>query len=157
MVSVEIRAPDLTLIPHWEALAKRNPANVFMHPAALCAAAAAGFAMVHVLLAWDGELLVGLWALRERRVRFLPAFLAAPPYDYAFVASPVIDPKYADAVMPAFLDVIAKARKLPNVIELKLLDGDDASMRALINALGGGRPPQTSPARAALHPTTRDT
>ena len=137
MVSVEIRAPDLTLIPHWEALAKRTPANVFMHPAALCAAAAAGFAMVHVLLAWDGELLVGLWALRERRVRFLPAFLAAPPYDYAFVASPVIDPKYADAVMPAFLDAIAKARKLPNVIELKLLDGDDASMRALINALGG--------------------
>ena len=137
MVAVEIRAPDLTLVPHWDALAKRAPANVFMHPAALCAAAAAGFAMVHVLLAWDGELLVGLWALRERRVRFLPAFLAAPPYDYAFVASPVLDPKYADAVMAAFLDAIAKQRTLPNVLELKLLDGDDASLRALMKALGG--------------------
>jgi CelD/BcsL family acetyltransferase involved in cellulose biosynthesis len=107
-----------------------------MPPAALCAAAAAGFASVHVLLAWDGERLVGLWALRERRVRFLPALLAAPPYDYAFVASPVIDPKYADAVMAAFLDAIAQAPALPNVLELKLLDGDDAS-RALKSALGG--------------------
>ncbi len=136
MISVEIRAPDLTLVPHWDALAKRAPANVFMHPAALCAAAAAEFAKVHVLLAWDGETLVGLWALRERRLRFLPAFLAAPPYDYAFVAGPVIDPRYADAVMAAFLDAIAKARALPNVIELKLLDGDDGSLRAMMNALG---------------------
>ena len=135
MVSVEIRAPDLTLVPHWEALAKRAPANVFMHPAALSAAAADGFAKVHVLLAWDGALLVGLWALRERRVRFLPAFLAAPPYDYAFVASPVLDPKYADDVMAAFLDAIAKAPTLPNVLELKLLDGDDPSLRALMVAL----------------------
>jgi CelD/BcsL family acetyltransferase involved in cellulose biosynthesis len=137
MVAVEIRAPDLTLIPHWEALAKRTSANVFMHPAALCAAAAAGFAKVHVLLAWNGERLVGLWALREWRLRFLPAFLAAPPYEYAFLASPVIDPEHADAVMAAFLDAIAKARALPNVIELKLLDGDDVSLRALMNALGG--------------------
>jgi CelD/BcsL family acetyltransferase involved in cellulose biosynthesis len=137
MLSVEIRAPDLTLVPHWDALARRATANVFMHPAALCAAAAADFAKVHVLLAWDGEKLVGVWALRERRLRFLPAFLAAPPYDYAFVAGPVIDPRYADAVMPAFLDAIAKARALPNVIELKLLDGDDGSLRAITSALGG--------------------
>ena len=67
MISVEIRAPDLTLVPHWDALARRAAANVFLHPAALCAAAAAGFAVMHVLLAWEGETLVGLWALRERR------------------------------------------------------------------------------------------
>src|SRR4051812_40224473 len=137
MVAVEIRAPDLTLIPHWEALAKRTSANVFMHPAALCAAAAADFAKVHVLLAWDGERLVGLWALRERRPRILPGFLAPPPYEYAFLASPVIDSEHADAVLAAFLDAIAKARALPNVIELKLLDGDDVSLRALMSALGG--------------------
>src|SRR3954454_17673121 len=136
MVAVEIRAPDLTLIPHWEALAKRTSANVFMHPAALSAAAAAGFAKVHVLLAWDGETLVGLWALRERRFGFLPASLAAPPYEYAFVASPVIDPQDADAVMPAFFDAIAKARNLPNVIELKLLDGESRSFHATMNAIG---------------------
>ena len=136
MISVEIRAPDLTLVPHWDALARRADANVFMHPAALCAAAAAGFAVVHVLLAWEGETLVGLWALRERRFGFLPAFLATPPYEYAFVASPVIDPQYADAVMPAFFDAIAKARHLPNVIELKLLDGDADSFRPMISAIG---------------------
>jgi len=137
MISVEIRAPDLTLVPHWDALARRAAANVFMHPAALCAAAAAGFAAVHVLLAWDGETLVGLWALRERHFGFLPAFLAAPPYEYAFVSSPVVDPQYADAVMPAFFEAIAKADNLPNVVELKLLDGDAEAFGAMMTALGG--------------------
>ena len=93
--------------------------------------------MMHVLLAWEGETLVGLWALRERRFGFLPTFLAAPPYEYAFIASPVIDPKHANAVMPAFFDAIAKARNLPNVVELKLLDGDADSFRAMMSAIGG--------------------
>ena len=136
MISVEIRAPDLTLVPHWNALARRTAANVFLHPAALCAAAAAGFAVMHVLLAWEGEALVGLWALRERRLGFLPVFLAAPPYEYAFVANPVIDPQYADTVMPAFFNAIAMARHLPNVVELKLLDGDAESFRPMMNAIG---------------------
>src|SRR5437868_14401229 len=137
MISVEIRAPDLTIVPQWDALARRADANVFMHPAALCAAAAAGFAKVHVLLAWDGERLVGVWAMRERRIAFLPPFLAAPPYEYAFVASPVIDPDYVDAVVPAFFDAIAKARTLPNVIQLRMLDGGCETFRAIMNALSG--------------------
>ena len=100
MVSVEIRAPDPAIVPHWDALTRRAGANVFMHPAALCAAAATGLARIHVLLAWEGDKLIGLWGLHERRVApFFPAFLAAPPYEYAFVASPVIDPDYD--VMPA--------------------------------------------------------
>ena len=137
MISVEIRAPDLSLVPHWDALARRAAANVFLHPAALCAAAAAGFAVMHVLLAWEGEALVGLWALRERRFGFLPTFLAAPPYEYAFIASPVIDPQYADTVIPAFFAAIARARHLPKVIELKQLDGDADSFRAIMSAIGG--------------------
>jgi CelD/BcsL family acetyltransferase involved in cellulose biosynthesis len=137
MISVEIRAPDLALIPHWDELAKRAEANVFMHPAALCAAAAAGFARVHVLLAWKNETLVGLWGLRERRpAPLLPAFLAAPPYEYAFVAGPVIDPDCVDAVMPAFFEAIAHARALPNVIQLKFLDAESATFRATMTALG---------------------
>lgn len=135
MISVEIRAPDLALVPHWDALARRAGANVFMHPAALTAAAETGFAKIHVLLAWDGDKLAGLWALRERRVApFFPAFLAAPPYDYCFVSSPVIDPDYAD-VMPAFFDAIAEAPALPNVIQLKLLDGDAATFAPMMAAL----------------------
>jgi CelD/BcsL family acetyltransferase involved in cellulose biosynthesis len=136
MISIEMRAPDLTIVLHWDALSKRTAANVFMHPAALCAAASAGFAKVHVLLAWQGETLVGLWALRERRFGFLPPFLAAPPYEYAFVSTPVIDPQYAGVVMPAFFDAIASARDLPNVIELKMLDGDAEVFRSMMSALG---------------------
>ena len=134
MVSVEIRAPDLALVPHWDALVARAVGNVFMHPAALCAAAATDFAKIHVLVAWDADKLVGLWALREQRVAPLcPKFLAAPPYEYAFVASPVIDPAYE--VMPAFFDAIAHEPRLPKVIQLKLLDGDDVTYRAIVAAL----------------------
>src|SRR6185503_17745707 len=134
MISVEIRAPDLAVIPHWDALARRTAANVFMHPAALAAAAATGFARIHVLLAWDGDRLVGLWGLRERRIApFFPTFLAAPPYEYAFVSSPAIDPGYD--VMPAFLDAIAREPALPNVIQLKLIDGDAASFAPMMAAL----------------------
>lgn len=134
MISVEIRAPDLALMPEWNALVQRAGGNVFMHPAALCAATETGFAKVHVLLAWDDRKLVGLWALRERRIApLLPAFLAAPPYEYCFVSSPVIDPNYD--VMPAFLDAIAKDRTLPNVIQLKLLDGNADAFNPLMAAL----------------------
>ena len=136
MISVEIRAPDLTLVPHWDALARRASANVFMHPAALCAAVETGSAGIHVLLAWDAERLVGLWALRERRVApFLPAFLAAPPYEFSFVSSPVIDPDHIDAVMPALFDAIAHSPALPNVIQLKLLDGDATTFAPMMAAL----------------------
>lgn len=135
MVSVEIRAPDLTIVSQWDALVRRAGGNVFMHPAALCAAAATGTAKIHVLLAWDGDKLVGLWALRERRLApLLPAFLAAPPYEYAFVSSPVIDPDHPD-VMAAFLDAIARERAMPKVIQLKLIDGDAPSHRATMAAL----------------------
>lgn len=136
MLTVEIRAPDLTMVPPWDALTQRASANVFMHPAALCEASA--FVKIHVLLAWAGETLVGLWALRERRfLRVLPASLAAPPYEYAFVATPVIDPDHAEAVMPAFLEAISRNRALPNVIYAQFLESGSESFRALQKALGG--------------------
>ena len=50
------------------------------------------------------------------------------------MASPVIDPAYD--VMPPFLHAIAREPRLPNVIQLKLLDGDDATYRATMAALG---------------------
>lgn len=134
MISVEVRAPDPGLVPHWEALARRA-GNVFMHPAALCAAAAAG-TKIHVLLAWHDDRLVGLWGLRERRIAPFWRFLATPPYDYAFVSSPVVDPDHAAVVMPAFFDAIENDPALPNVIQLKLLDADGDIFRAMTNALG---------------------
>jgi CelD/BcsL family acetyltransferase involved in cellulose biosynthesis len=134
MISVEIRAPDAGMISHWDALARRAAANTFMHPAALCEAAR--FAKVHVLLAWNDGNLVGLWALRERRfLRVLPKCLVAPPYEYAFVATPVVDPDHADEVMPAFLDAIANARALPNVIQMQFFESESKTFQALKKAL----------------------
>jgi CelD/BcsL family acetyltransferase involved in cellulose biosynthesis len=134
MISVEIRAPDLAIVPYWDTLVRRASPNVFMHPAALCAAASAGFALIHMLLAWDAGELVGLWALRERRAApFLPAFLVGPAYDFSFVSSPVIDPEYD--VLPAFFDAIARAPALPNVIQLELVDGGAATFAPMMAAL----------------------
>ncbi len=131
MISVHIGAPDPAMAAAFEALAARAAPNVFMHPAALGAVAATDFAQIYVLQAWahagDTRKLVGVWALRERRIApFWPRFLQSPPYDYAFVASPVIDPDCAGAVLPAFFDAIARHRTLPKVLRLKLLDGDAA-------------------------------
>jgi CelD/BcsL family acetyltransferase involved in cellulose biosynthesis len=141
MIFVNIGVPDLDMTEHWEALAQRTAANVFLNPAALNAAAATGFAHVHALLAWDTSAapnrLVGFWALRERRIGVVgPSVLAAPPYDYSFVSSPVIDPDYIEAVMPAFFDAIENDPALPNVIQIKFLDGDSDSYRAMTSALG---------------------
>jgi CelD/BcsL family acetyltransferase involved in cellulose biosynthesis len=140
MIFVTIGVPDLDMTEHWEALARRADANVFLSPAALNAAAATGFAHIHVLLAWDTSVapnrLVGFWALCERRIGSVgPSVLAAPPYNYSFVSSPVIDPDSIDAVMPAFFAAIEKDPALPNVIQIRLLDGDSDSYRAITSAL----------------------
>jgi CelD/BcsL family acetyltransferase involved in cellulose biosynthesis len=130
-----IGTPDPAMSEQFDALAQSAAPNVFMHPAALCAAAATGFAKIHALQAFEGGRLVGFWALGERRRLLLPAVLAAPPYDYAFVGSPVIDPARADAVIPELFDAIAQERSLPKVIKLALLDGDAASYRPMMAAL----------------------
>ena len=118
---------------------------MFLHPAALCAAAALGFAQIHVLMAWvrrrDSRKLVGFWALRERRVApFWPSFLATPPYDYAFVSSPVIDPEHRRCRVAG---VLRRDRRrhpaLPKVIKLKLLDADAAAHRPMMAALRRAR------------------
>jgi CelD/BcsL family acetyltransferase involved in cellulose biosynthesis len=132
---VTIAAPDPAMSEAFDALARRAAGNVFMHPAALGAAGATGFAQVHVLQAWHDGTLVGFWALRRRRIAFWPAFLAAPPYDYAFLSNPVVDPDHLDAVLPAFLAAIANEPWLPKLLQLKLLDADAPSFAPLMAAL----------------------
>jgi CelD/BcsL family acetyltransferase involved in cellulose biosynthesis len=143
MISVMIGVPEAAMIEAFEELRQRAGANVFLHPAALCAAAVLGFARIHVLAAWlegpAGRKLVGFWALRQRRIAPFWRYLATPPYDYAFVSSPVIDPQYRDAVWPALFDALARERSLPNVIKLKLLDADDPSHTSMIAALQARR------------------
>jgi CelD/BcsL family acetyltransferase involved in cellulose biosynthesis len=139
-IEVEIGAPGADIAAHWERLASRAAVNVFMSPAALNAASATKFAKVHVLRAWDtaaaDKRLVGLWAFEERGLLPLwPAILAAPPYDYAFVSTPVVDPDLMDEVIAAFFDAIERNPALPNVIRLKYLDGASDAYQAMQRAL----------------------
>src|SRR5687767_3787298 len=139
-IHVEIGPPDAAIAAQWEALVARAAANVFMNPSALCVVHGAKFAKLHVLSAWDRHAnprrLVGLWALQERKVAPLwPAFLAAPPYDYAFVSNPVVDPAVMDEVVTALLDAIERHPALPNVIKLRYLDGGADTCGALQRAL----------------------
>jgi CelD/BcsL family acetyltransferase involved in cellulose biosynthesis len=139
-IEVEIGVPGVDIAEHWDSLAGRAAVNVFMNPTALNAACATKFAKVHVLRAWDksagGKRLVGLWAFEERGIAPLwPAFLAAPPYDYAFVSTPVVDPALMDEVIAAFFDAIERDPALPNVIRLRYLDGGSAAYQALLRAL----------------------
>jgi CelD/BcsL family acetyltransferase involved in cellulose biosynthesis len=139
-IHVEIGPPDPAIAAHWPALIARASANVFMNPVALAAAHSMTFARLHVLAAWDRnstpQKLVGLWALQERKVAPVwPSFLAAPPYDFAFVSNPVADPAVIDDVMAAFLDAIERHPTLPNVIRLRYLDGGADTCDALQRAL----------------------
>jgi len=139
-ISVSICSPELDITAHWSALVRRAPANVFMHPAALKAAHATGFADIHMLLAWaqdaQPERLVGVWALQRTRVTPLwPSFLAAPPYNYSFLSDPVIDPAFTNDVVAAFFDAIEREPSLPKVIRLRYLDGSAETYPAIMSAL----------------------
>ncbi len=137
-VTVSICSPELDIAEHWAALIARAPANVFMHPAALKAAHATGFADIHMLLAWaqSGERLVGVWALQRTHITPLwPSFLAAPPYNYSFLSNPVIDPDFTNEAVAAFFDAIERDRSLPKVIRLRYLDGSAETYPAIIDAL----------------------
>jgi CelD/BcsL family acetyltransferase involved in cellulose biosynthesis len=139
-ISVSICSPELDIAAPWAALIARAPANVFMHPAALKAAAATHFADIHMLLAWaqDAEpaRLVGVWALQRMHITPLwPSFLAAPAYNYAFVSNPVVDPDFTDDVIAAFFEAIERERSLPKVIRLRYLDASSETYPAIMSAL----------------------
>ena len=140
MISVTICSPGPDLAAPWQALAARSEANIFMHPAALLAAAQTGFARIHVLLAWDeGESPrrpVGFWALQERRALPLaPSFLDSLPYDYAFTSNAVVEEGYADAVVSAFFEAIRRDTRLPKVVSLRSFAADTAVYQAMVRQL----------------------
>src|SRR5262245_28753653 len=139
-VFVSVGSPELDIAAHWALLMARASANVFMHPAALRAATATGFANIYMLLAWapdaSPQRLVGVWALQRMQITPLgPSFLSAPPYEYAFLSNPVIDPDFTQSAVPAFFDAIERERSLPKVIRLRYLDGSAESYSAITDAL----------------------
>jgi CelD/BcsL family acetyltransferase involved in cellulose biosynthesis len=136
MISVTICSPCPDLTGPWEALAARVDANVFMHPAALIAAAETGFARIHVLLAWDESRSprrpVGFWALQERRALPLtPSFLESLPYEYAFTSNAVVDDGFADVVVAAFFEAIRHDARLPKVVSLRSFAADTPVYQAM--------------------------
>jgi GNAT acetyltransferase-like protein len=140
MISVSICSPTLDLSVPWDDLVRRASSNVFMNPVALTVANESRFARIQVLLAWDdstgSERLVGVWALQVRKISPLwPALLEALPYNYAFLSSPVVDPAFVGAVIPAFLSAIRESPSLPKVINLKSLDAEAPSFATLVKAL----------------------
>lgn len=140
MVSVTIDSPNLAIAPYWDDLVRRASSNVFMNPAALMAVSETAFADVRMMLAWEQgtvpRRLIGLWALRLRTVApFWPALLEALPYEYAFLSSPVIDPAFVDAVIPAFFAAIEQNSSLPNVLSMKSLDAECPSYPAIVKLL----------------------
>ncbi len=143
MLTVTIRPPDLESVAQWDDLVRRAPANAFMSPVALKAAADTGFARIHVVQVWDKAVapaqLVGVWALQERRpLPLWPAVLEALPYNYSFLSRPVIDPAYVDRAMSAMLAAIRDDASLPNVISVKEMDGEAQSYLALKDLLYAG-------------------
>ena len=124
----------------WDGLVARASPNVFMHPAALCAAADLKFANIHVLQAWHDDVtpkkLVGLWAMQVRSFALAwPSHLEALPYEYAFLSSPVIDGSFVEDVIPAFLSAIAEHRTLPKIVSLQSFDAESSSYRAILKSL----------------------
>lgn len=139
-VTVSFCSPDQDIAAHWAALNRRAAVNVFMHPTALRVASATGIAQVYTLQAWlqgaQPERLVGLWAVRHvRLVPLWPSFVAAPPYSYAWLSNPVIDPDFMDEAAAAFLDAIARDPRLPKVLRLRYLDADSGSCASILKAL----------------------
>ena len=139
-ISVTIDLPSLDVGPSWDDLVQRASSNVFMNPAALTAAGETAFATVLVLLAWEQgagpRKLVGVWALQLRKVApLLPAVLEALPYNYAFLSSPVVDPAFAEEVIPAFFAAIEDNPRLPKVVSLKSFDAEAPSHAAMMKAL----------------------
>jgi CelD/BcsL family acetyltransferase involved in cellulose biosynthesis len=139
-ISVSICSPGQDIGEHWAALTRRAAGNVFMNPIALKVAQATDFAQVRMLLAWQRGAqparLVGLWAFEHKHMTPLwPSFLAAPPYDYAFLSNPVVDPEFLNETIAAFFDAIESERSLPNVVRLRYLDASSDSFGVIQQAL----------------------
>lgn len=144
VIEVEIRTGVVALADNWRLLARFASPNVFMDPAALSAVHESGIEQPVTLLAWEkveaNRTLVGVWALAEKTMSPLgPSFLSSPPYHFATVSSPVIDPDKTDAVVAAFLKKIATDPSLPKVVRMKYLDGDCPADVALTEATTTGR------------------
>ena len=118
--------------------------NPFMDPDLVTAAAAGdGARAVPVLLAWRGDGLVGAWAFDRASARWGQpvTVLAAPIRNLMPNGTPVIDRDYVAPVLAAMLDAIARARGLPKLLSIDMInDGPVMSELQRVLAARSSRP-----------------
>jgi CelD/BcsL family acetyltransferase involved in cellulose biosynthesis len=125
-VEIADAARFLSLRPAWSDLIRRAAGpNPFLDLAIVAAAADGSDATrAPVLLAWQGERLVGVWAFRRGRPRSgLPVgILSAPTHATAPDATPVIDAALVEPVLAAMLTALDASPTLPKLVALRALD-----------------------------------
>ena len=125
----------LSLQEQWSDLVLRAAEpNPFLHPIMVAASLADVKASdVSVVLAWQGERLVGVWAfICGKPPSGMPVrVLKAPIHPILSNATPVIDSKLADYVLSSMLDAIGSAAILPKIISVSCCDSDGPVMSAL--------------------------
>ena len=137
MITVGAISPDEASALPWDDL-RPFAHNAFMNPVALKAAADTMLAAIYILAAWDTAVeparLVGFWALQAKQFAVFP-FLEALPFNYAFLSTPILHPDHADEIIPAFFAVMARDKRLADVVVARDLDAAGREHTALQAAL----------------------
>lgn len=132
----------LSLQQEWGDLVRRAAEpNPFLHPIVVAAAAAETDATdAPVVLAWQGQCLVGVWALIRGRSRSgMPIrVLKAPIHPLLVNATPVIDSTVADGALSAMLDAIKSSEDLPRILSVSSCNSGGPVMAALQAACQAG-------------------
>src|SRR4051794_525417 len=130
----------------WHDLARRAcEPNPYMDPAIVAAAAGpdGGADEIPVLLAWRGKQLVGAWAFSRSvpRSRFPLSVLTTPLREMLPNSTPVLDAGQIEAVLSAMMDAIVRARPLPKLLSIDMINDGGPVMHALQHVLAGRKCP----------------
>ena len=146
-----------SLQQQWDDLVLRAAEpNPFLHP--IMIAAAVGQASANdapIVLAWQGERLVGVWPFISGHSRSgAPVrVLKTPVHPTMANGTPVIDSAVAEPALSAMLDAIKSSAALPKILSVSSCNGDGPVMAALHSAcLSRGRRAGNSEARHTAVP-----
>jgi CelD/BcsL family acetyltransferase involved in cellulose biosynthesis len=136
----------LSLQRQWDDLVLRAAEpNPFLHPIMIAAGVGQASAdEASVVLAWQGERLVGVWPFVPGQARSgAPVrVLKTPVHPTMPNGTPVIDAELAEQALSAILDAIKSSAALPKILSVSFCNGDGPVMAALHRAcLSRGRAP----------------
>jgi CelD/BcsL family acetyltransferase involved in cellulose biosynthesis len=125
--------------------------NPFLDPGFVAAAAGEPDARrTPIVLAWQGQRLVGVWAFVQGRPRSgLPiGILSAPIHPTAADSTPVIDRDLVEPVLAAMVEAIEASPVLPKLVSLRFLNAGGPVMDALGRVMAARRSPSVVLAEA---------